>query len=196
MDTYETKTTVARETQALNHDFGMFEGFSFRDNGAIDRTLTAAEVVNWDHDAQGEAEFWPSGDHPAVALLFSRRSSVSGQELVKLDCLLEELGGDSTYNFLRVYHTVCTLGYDLDGLTGEQVEDQPLTIFEGTSFMDLRRQAAFELFELYYPDEYRVWEQSHCDGLIFDEDRFLNSPCWSVEEVQLGDTKALLVASN
>jgi hypothetical protein len=196
MDTQETKMTVTRQELALNYDLGTFEGFNFRANGAIDRTLTAEEVVNWDHDAHGEAEFWPSGDHPAVACLFSRRSSVTGQELVGLDCLLEELGGDSTYNFLRVYYAVQTLGYDLDGLTGEQVEDQPLHIFEGNSFLDLRKQAAFELFELYYPDEYRVWEKSLCDGLIFDEARFLDSPAWSVEEVHLGDTKALLVASN
>jgi len=80
--------------------------------------------------------------------------------------------------------------------TYEQVEDQPLSIFLGTSFLDLRRQAAFELFELYYPDAYRVWNESLCDGLIFDEDRFLDSPSWHVEELELGDTKALIVASN
>jgi hypothetical protein len=57
----------------------------------------------------------------------------------------------------------------------------------------LRRQAAHELFELYYPEEYAVWEKSVCDGLIFDIDRFLGSPSFSVEEA-VGDEKALIVA--
>lgn len=67
--------------------------------------------------------------------------------------------------------------------------------FEGTSFLDLRREAAFELFELYYLEEYRVWEKSLCDGLIFDPDRFLDSPTWSVEEIELNGSKALIVAA-
>ena len=183
-------------TVALHFDLGTFEGFNFRLNGAIDRILTAQEVVNWEHDAHGEAEFWPSGDHPGVALLFKHKTAVSASELQALDCLLYDLGDDSDYNFLRIHHAVNCCGYNLGTLTSEQVEDQPLNIFLGTSFLDLRRQAAFELFELYYPDAYRVWNESLCDGLIFDEDRFLDSPSWHVEELELGDTKALIVASN
>jgi len=61
--------------------------------------------------------------------------------------------------------------------------------------LDLRKEAAFELFELYYPEEYRVWEQSHCDGLIFDPDQFLDSPGFSVEEITLSNRKALIVAT-
>jgi hypothetical protein len=183
-------------TVALHFDLGTFEGFNFRHQGAIDRVLTAEEVVNWEHDAHGEAEFWPSGDHPGVALLFNHRTAVSGSELQALDTLLLELGDDSDGNFLRIHHAVNCGGYALAALTVEQIEDQPLHVFEGPSFLDLRRQAAFELFELYFPDEYRVWEKSLCDGLIFDEDRFLDSPSWHVEEIELGDTKALIVVSN
>ena len=183
-------------TVALHFDLGTFEGFNFRHDGAIDRSLTAQEVVNWEHDAHGEAEFWPSGDHAGVALLFKHKTAVTASELQALDCLLYDLGDDSDYNFLRIHHAVNCCGYDLGALTAEQVEDQPLNIFLGTSFLDLRRQAAFELFELYYPDAYRVWNESLCDGLIFGEDRFLDSPSWHVEELELGDTKALIVASN
>jgi hypothetical protein len=187
---------LTRPTLALTFDLGTFEGFNFRHQGAIDRLLTAEEVVNWDHDAHGEAEFWPSGDHRGVHQLFKHRHDVSGRELQALDCLLHDLGDDSDVNYLRIHHAVNCCGYDLTTLTPEQIEDQPLHIFEGTNFIDLRRQAAFELFELYYPEEYRVWEKSLCDGLIFDQDRFLDSPCWHVEEVQFGDTKALIVCSN
>jgi hypothetical protein len=183
-------------TVALNFDLGTFEGFNFRHQGAIDRVLTAEEVVNWEHDAHGEAEFWPSGDHPGVALLFKHRTAVAGSELQALDALLLELGDDSDGNFLRIHYAASCCGYDLTTLAVEQVEDQPLHLFQGTSFLDLRRQAAFELFELYFPEEYRVWEKSLCDGLVFDPDRFLDSPAWHVEEVELGDTKALIVAAN
>ena len=196
MRTAETIDALTRSSVGLNFDLGTFEGFNFRDQDAIERLLTAEEVVNWDHDAHGEAEFWPSGDHRGVQHLFQHRSAVTGRELQSLDCLLHDLGDDSDTSFLRIHHAVNCCGHDLTTLTVEQVEDQLLHIFEGTSFLDLRRQAAFELFELYYPEEYRVWEKSLCDGLIFDEDRFLDSPCWHVEEVEFGDTKALIVVSN
>jgi hypothetical protein len=96
---------------------------------------------------------------------------------------------------LRIHYAVSVCGDDLATLTRDQLEDLPLHIFEGDSFLDLHKEAAFELFELYYPEEYRVWEKSQCDGLIFDRDRFLGSPCFSVEEVELGDLKALIVAA-
>jgi len=65
----------------------------------------------------------------------------------------------------------------------------------GSNFTDLRQEAAYQLFELFYPDEYKAWEKTTCDGLIFDTDRFLDSPVFSVEEVKLGNEVALLVAS-
>ena len=74
------------------------------------------------------------------------------------------------------------------------MEDYSLQIFFGSNFGDVRRAAAYELFELYYPEEYAVWEKSTCDGLIFDVDRFLDSPCFGTEEVRLGEQVALVVA--
>lgn len=179
----------------LDFDLGTFEGFNFRSQSAIDRILTAAEVVGWDHDRQGEAEFWPSGDRPEVAMLFKSRSTVTGAELLDLNRLLHEMGGDSPYHFMLIHYAVNISGSNLSALSREAVEDFPLHVFLGTSFLDVRREAAYELFELYYPDEYRVWEKSTCDGLVFDTDWFLNSPVFSVEEVRLGDEVALLVAA-
>ena len=192
METCDVTTT----TDALHFDLGTFEGFSFRHNRAIDRILSAEEVVNWDHDADGEAEFWPSGDHPGVRCVFGRRSAIGGAALLALDALLQELADDSIHSFLRINYAVNMVGIDLAELTQEQLDDLSLHIYIGISFLDLRKEAAFELFELYYPDEYAAWEKSLCDGLIFDEERFLDSPCWSVEEIQLGDEKALVVAPN
>lgn len=180
----------------LSFDFGTFEGFNFRSQCAISRHLTAAEVVAWDHDRDGEAEFWPAGDAPAVELLFKHRASATAAELLDLDRLLNELRGDSAANYLRIHHAVNIRGARLDTLTREAVEDLPLDIFIGTNISDVRRAAAFELFELYYPEEYRVWEQSLCDGLTFDPDDFLASPIFRVEEVDLGEQVAVLVASH
>ena len=179
----------------IHFDFGMFEGFNFRTQSAIERNATAAEVVAWDHDRNGEAEFWPSGDRPEVALLFHHRSAVTGSELLELDRLLDELGGDSPHHFIQIHYAVNIGGADLASLSSEDIEDQVFHLFFGSNFLDLYREAAYELFELYYPDEYSVWEKSICDGLIFDTDRFLGSPSFFVEELRLGDEVALLVAA-
>jgi len=189
-----TDQSTGKES-TLRFDLGTFEAFNFRTQSAVDRILTADEVVNWDHDTGGEAEFWPSGEQAGVALLFSQQSAVTATELLALDALLQQLGDDSSVNYLRIHHALSNSGEDLSALTAAQVEDQLIHIFEGTSFIDLRKEAAFELFELYYPEEYRIWEKSLCDGLLFDTDRFLDSPSWSVEEIELAESKALIVAA-
>ena len=187
-------SSCVTEPKALRFDLGTFEGFNFRSQSAMCDSLTAAQVVNWDHDRNGEAEFWPSGDRPEVSLVFEGRTSVTCSELVALDDLLEQLGGDSSENFVRIHHALNTCSSRLGELSAGEVEARIIYLFFGDSFIDLRRTAAFELFELYYPEEYCVWEKSHCDGLIFDEDRFLDSPGFSVEELKMGAERILLVA--
>ena len=179
-------------SREISFEMGTFEGFNFRTQSAIPRLLTADEVVSWDHDREGEAEFWPSGDKREVSLLFNRE--VTASELRDLDRLLTELGDDSAENYLRIHSMVNITGAKLSELSREAIEDQFLHIFFGDSFLDLRREAAYELFELYYPEEYQVWEKSTCDGLIFDTDRFIDSPSFSSEEVNLGEKKALLIS--
>ena len=196
MEQQSSLETPAAAEQFTRFDLGTFEGFNFRDQSAIDRTLTADEVIGWDHDREGEAEFWPAGDRPEVAWLFSSQSAVAASELQGLDRLLEELGGDEPENFLKIRHALNVYSADLRTLTAEQVEDENVHLFFGPNFWDLRREAAYELFELYYPEAYAGWEKSTCDGLVFDTDRFLDSPSFSVEEVRLGDRVALIVVPN
>jgi len=184
--------TETRKRQELRFDLGTFEGFSFRDQRAIFPNHTAEEVVNWDHDGEGEAEFWPAGDNDGVRLIFSG-NTVTASELLALDRLLDELDGDSDENYARIYYAVRVLGYDLAKLQNTTVEDESPMVFFGDNFTDLRKEAAYELFELYYPEEYRVWEKSLCDGLTFDHDRFLDSPGFGVEEVLIGGRAMLLV---
>ena len=108
---------------------------------------------------------------------------------------MDELGGDSPHHFIQIHYAVNICGADLASLSREEVEDHALHLFFGSNFLDLYREAAYELFELYYPDEYTVWEKSTCDGLIFDPEAFLGSPSFFVDEVSLGDEVALLVAA-
>ena len=185
--------TLQEEKQELRFDLGTFEGFNFRSQSAMWPNRTAEEVVNWDHDKEGEAEFWPSGDNEGVQLLFKSSSSVTGAELIALDDLLAELGGDSEINFLRIHYAMSVCGGDLKELGAGQIEDQNVQIYFGDCFTDARKEAAYELFELYYPEEYQVLEKSQCDGLVFDTERFLDSPGFSVEEVRLGGKAVLLV---
>lgn len=179
----------------LVFDLGTFEGFSFRHQGAIDRPLSAAEVVAWDHDKDGEAEFWPSGDHEGVALAFKGKSSVTGAEILALDGLLESLGGDDETNFVRIYYAVNVCGFDLEDLDAAAIEDENLLLFFGEWFHEVREKAAFELFELYWPELYAMYETNTCDGLIFDVERLLDSPSFYVEELRLGDNRAALLVA-
>ncbi len=182
------------ETKAIHFNLGTFEGFNFRTQSAIRRLLTAADVVAWDHDRQGEAEFWPSGDQFGVGIVFNRKSAVTAGELLDLDHLLVELGDDSLENYLRIHYAVNVRGANLAGLSTDAMQDYYVHVFLGNSISHLRFDAAYELFELYYPQVYGVYDDAVCDGLVFDTDRFLDSPVFFVEEVALGGQKALLVA--
>ncbi|MCX6924927.1 MAG: hypothetical protein NT154_17195 [Verrucomicrobia bacterium] len=195
MNDNDTGTERTERGRTIRYDLGTFEGFNFRSQSTIPRNLTAAEVVAWEHDREGEAEFWPAGDRPEVLVLFRSRSCITATDLIELDRLLGEVGGDSVENFLRVHYAVNVSGTDLSLLSREAVEDNCIEIFLGATFTDLRREAAYQLFELFYPVEYRAWEKTTCDGLIFDTNRFLDSPAFAIEEIQLGDQVALLVAS-
>ena len=178
---------------ATAYDFGTFEGFNFRGQCAIERSLTAVEVINWNHDEQGEAEFWPSGDVPLVATIFKGQTAVAGSELLELDRILSELDSDSDDSLLRIFYLHSCLGMPLTAIDRLSVEETDIHVFIGSNFMDLRREAAHELFELYYPECYAAWEKSQCDGLLFDSDRFLDSPSFGGEEIRFGEHVALLV---
>ncbi|MFO1459303.1 MAG: hypothetical protein U1G08_07820 [Verrucomicrobiota bacterium] len=181
------------QTQNITHDFGHFEGYNFRHQTAIERLLTATEVVQWDHDRHGEAEFWPAGDKREISLIFRDQSAVTATELLELSVLLGELEDDSTENYLSVYFAL-SVGEELGKVTADRVRDLAPCCLLGGNFTDVRREAAYELFELYFPELYHAWESTPCDGLIFDTDLFLDSPSFNVVEVELGGEVAVLVA--
>jgi hypothetical protein len=176
----------------VRHDLGTFEGFDIRSQKEIPDELTADEVVNWDHKRLGAVEFRPTGDREEMWTIFSGRRTVTAGDLLALDRLLSELGGDSVENFLRIYHTINRCGCGLGALTTRQVQDTQLRIFLGSDVDVLRRKAADRLFEHSYPESYAAWRTISCDAVIFDVDRFLDS-MFIVEEIDLGDQVALLI---
>ena len=180
--------------RTLNHDFGTFTGFNYRDDAPFERPLTGEDVVWWDHDRCGESVFWPKGDHAGLAILCSERRSITGMELRTLDRLLTNLGGDSEETFLRIHFARSEFGISLNKLTVQEVGDLNLQVFKGSTFFELRKEAAYELFETYFPEHFKFWEQDKPGILTFDWERFLNGPLWNVLEVDWGQQKALLVA--
>jgi hypothetical protein len=180
------------ENLTIENDLGTFEGFNHKTQEALDSNVTAQELLDWDHDGLGEAEFWHSGDNPGVALILDS-NDVLPKDVVALDRLLSELGDDASV-LARIYFLTEYSGHRLQELDPETVEDAQLSVFiDNTSMVDLRRTAAHELFELYYPEAFRAWEQSSCDGLIFDVDRFLDSPVFCTIDFKIGDENVLIV---
>ena len=175
-------------------DLGTFEGFNFRDQSAIERILTADEVVNWDHDADGEAEFWASGEDPLVKGIFG--GNVTASDLTSLAELLAGLDGDRTENLLRIQFAIRVQGGDLGRLTVRELEDQRPMFFYGDTATDARKNAAFELFETFWPDLFKAWNEDSVGILDFDWYTFVDSPIWATHEIQLGNQAVLMVASN
>jgi len=177
-------------------NIGVFEGFNLREHSLIERTLSADEVIHWDHDARGETEFWPSGSHPGVNLLFTNRRTIHPWELVALHRILKQLGDNSIYILLRLHFVVNVLGVALDQVNAEMIADPIMMTLHGSCLYDLRKEAAYELFATYFSALHLSWEDCPTDGMRFEAEDFLDSPMWIVEEVELCDgSTGLIVAS-
>ena len=124
-------------------ELGMFEGFSFRHQSAIDHCLTAEEVLNWDHDAQGEAEFWPDGSNFIVTKLLPG-TSFRADSLREVIRLFEELDGNEHELAKAVY--LLDRGESLENITREAIDDAGLYVCGPGYFTDMEKEAAYELF--------------------------------------------------
>ena len=186
------QSNPSQNTRALIHNLGSFQGTNFRHHCPIERILTANEVVAWDHEREGQAEFWPSGDHAGASLIFGIQE-VTASEIVALDNLLEQLGGDTDRNFLRIYYAMTARGCAVSDLTLGQLDNEAVHIFIGSDWAELKQEAAYELFELYYPEACAVWKKGTCNGLFFDPEQFLESPAWIDHVIYLGHRKVLIV---
>lgn len=180
----------------LQNDFGTFKAFDLQTQTAIEGSLTAEGLVNWNPDRQGDAEFRPVGDHEGVALIFKKQGTVNAADLVELDGLLEQLGGATDENYLRIYFMVTYYGYSVWKLDPATVEETTVHIFRGDSFRDMRNELADSLFFRYHSELYEAYNKHRYPWLIFDADAFLNWPGFFVEEITFGGSLALLVGFN
>jgi len=175
-------------THEIENDLGYFEGFNFRAQSAIFERLTAEDVVNWDHDANGEAEFWPEGSNDFVRLL--AHGNCSGFDLIEMDRIFSEVDNDekeiAKAVYLRENH-----GLRLDEITREAIDDACLYVYGIGYFSDLRKDAAWDLFETLYPEAYKLCESWSVPGVSFDEEDFLQS--FSTLELKTRDHQGFLV---
>jgi hypothetical protein len=172
---------------------GTFEGLIFREPRAIERTLTAKDVIAWKHAADGEAVFWPSGDCPAMSLLFEDSATVTGRELRHIVDLLDAVGGDAEEMLLRLHVLVNLKRRELATVETSDIEDLNVHIFRGNCFRDLRKEAAYGLFERYWPELSALGDKIPLDGLRFETSDFLDSTLWQTEEIDLGRTNVVVV---
>ena len=142
-------------------------------------------MIAWEHDADGEAEFWPSGNCPALAVLFEGRNNVTGAELRRVLELLDAVAGDDEETLLRLHLLVNVQGGDLDAITAAAIGDLNVHIYRGDCLHELQKEAAIELFA--------VWDRTPLEGLWFEKDDFLESSLWITEAVDLGGAWVVLV---
>ena len=172
----------------IQHDLGLFEGYSSANQGPIFPHHNAQAVIDWDHTAD-TVEFWPCGDHEGVALVFYRQTAVSAVELIQLDDLLTAIGDDSIETYARIHWLMSLDGYPLDELRADIVRNLDAYYFISELGSDLSNEAATRLFERLYPEPYAVWQRG-CPGLIFDPDSFWST--WTVHEIELSSCKILM----
>jgi hypothetical protein len=174
--------------RVLKHHLGMFEGYSFANQGAIFPHHSAQAVVDWDSNAD-VVEFWPCGDHEGVALVLYRQTAVTAAELTTLDDLLTAIGNDSIETYARIHWLMSVDGYALDDLTADMVSDLDAYYFMSETAADLSKEAATQLFERLYPEPYAIWRQG-CPGLLFDPETFWSA--WTVHEIELSSCTILM----
>lgn len=169
-------------------NIGMFEGFNFREQSAIDRLLTPDEVLAWDHDEQGEAEFWPDGSNPFVQKLLNR-NSCSASEVREVMRMFDEVEG-SVHDLAKAVYLV-DRGARLEQICRTAIDDSPLYVFGPGWFFELVEEAAYELFETFWPDAYKFWSEHNIPGLRFDFEEFMSS--FSILEIKLAEGGFLVV---
>ncbi len=188
-----TPTTAHSGNRKLRFDLGRFVGFSFRTQTAVERLLTAQEVVDWDPERDGEAEFRPLGDRRELVLAIGEGSAITASELLALDRLLQAAGGDRVEVCLRLRHALKQPGRHLSTVTAAELTNPDLHVFFGSPLTELRAAAVAHLVERYRPEVYRGWKSSVSACLPQDPEAYLRREMSSVETLTLASRFALLV---
>ena len=172
----------------IENDLGEFEGYNFREMSAIFPNHSAQEVIDWDHDGQGEAEFWPEGSNTFVRLLADGNCSAS--DLIEIDRIFSELDNNEQ-ELIKAVYLKQNNGLNLKDITREAIDDACLYVYGPGYFSDLREEAAWDLFEQFHPEAYKLIESWSIPGLGFDETDFLST--FSTLELKTKDYQGYLV---
>ena len=175
----------------LRYHFGTFKGAYWpTDHCWFENPVSTSEILDWDRDDQGEAEFWPTGDKPEMTVLFDTDNRIIRKEEIQgLANLLDHLGGDSPENYLRIRHATRRLRLSLNELPRQALEMLPLHIFVGATLAKAQDRAVADL-SVRYRDI--PWQGPASDPRSF-LDQYRNDPAWGLETVAFGDKVALLV---
>jgi hypothetical protein len=182
--------TILRERTELKYNHGLFKPFCAARSLHRWKPVTAEQVLNWKGTEAGGMKFYPYGDKAETGLLWRPNDPVTAEELLALDGLLEELGGDTLENYLRVRHATTALQIPLGHLTPMAVSSIMLHVFIGTDSSQLEEDAAEQLLGLY---RHEAWEHS-LGAAQRPFERFCNTQWWKVEHLSIGTQKALVMA--
>lgn len=181
----------------IENDLGMFEGFNFRNQAAIPKLLTAQEVINWDHDKQGEAEFWPHNNNELAATVFKTLGGkeVTANEIILVDKLLEL----EEYELVQVLAAVDDQGLHY---CREKLEDNALELLDDycfyhhsqtkEAFKSIKEESAWAYMEEHLPETYKILTEAHIPGLSFDPFEFFEDCCIRYFEVKIDDTEHII----
>jgi hypothetical protein len=181
--------TISLERTELKFDYGLFRPSCTARALHRWKPVTAEAILNWKGTEAEGMEFHPYGDKAETGLLWRPNDPVTAEQLVALDGLLENLGGDTLENYLRVRHATTTLKIPLGHLTPMAVCSTMLHVFIGTDSSQLEEDAAEQLLGLYRPE---AWEPT-LGAVRRSFHRFCNTPWWKVEHLSIGAQKALVV---
>jgi len=140
----------------LDHDFkcdlGNFSGRIWHESGNLSREFSPEEVLEWNQDHDGFAEFYPSGDHEGVSLVFREKASVSTADLVELDHLIDGLRYPPKISCLLIHHLMHKHKVDVANLDCSDIEDSEAVIATGRTFFEAEQMATAKLYD-HFPEE-------------------------------------------
>jgi hypothetical protein len=172
---HDAPPAKARES-GLHYDFGTFNAYTPHDFVKLDLGLTADDVITWAAAVYDQYMLSPAGDHAGVKLMFRNQPSVTPGQLLALDRLLLEFGGDSPAHYQSARNALDQYENSLFGQISRMYAKEPQHVSLKPCPNPLHLESACALFEIFFPDKYRAWESSLGDWLVFDADAFLASP--------------------
>jgi hypothetical protein len=112
----------------------------------------------------------------------------------ELEHLKSLLSTGADYELITVIIAVHENGGSILDLDEDAVADLAgnYQIFTGATFCDLYDEALHQIFEDYYPEEYKLTVEGHCPFIQIDRDA-LDGPEFATIELNLGEQKILAV---